>query len=77
VKFTRGMMVEYHAVKGPVDFISDRYITIRFLDRPDPSCRHGRYQSTLCVYREYWDEVRSCVDEEQEEGASEAASDLL
>ena len=77
MKFTRGMMVEYHAVKGPVDFISDRYITIRYVDRPDPSCRHGRYQSTLCVFREYWDEVCSCVDEEQEEGASEAASDLL
>ena len=77
MKFTRGMMVEYHAVKGPVDFISDRYITIRYVDRPDPSCRHGRYQSTLCVFREYWDEVCSCVDEEQEEGASKAASDLL
>ena len=77
MKFTRGMKVQYHATKGWVDFISDRYITICYIDRPDPSCRHGRYQSTLCVFREYWDEVCSCVDEEQEEGASEAASDLL
>ena len=77
MKFTRGMMVQYHATTGWVDFISDRYITICYVDRPDPSCRHGRYQSTLCVFREYWDEVRSCVDEEQEEGASETASDLL
>ena len=77
MKFTRGMVVQYHTTKGWIDFIGDQYITICYVDRPDPTCRHGRYQSTLCVYREYWNEVCSCVDEEQEEGASEAASDLL
>jgi hypothetical protein len=77
VKFTRGMVVEYRTTKGWVDFIGDQYITICYIDIPDPSCRHGRYQSTLCVFREYWNEVCSCVDEEQEEGTSEARSDLL
>ena len=64
MKFTRGMMVTYRTTTGWVDFIGDKYITICYIDRPDPSCRHGRYQSTLCVFREYWNEVCSCMDEE-------------
>ncbi len=51
-----GQVPHHH---GVVDFIGDTYITICYIDLPDPTCRHGRYQSTLWVFREYWDEVCS------------------
>jgi len=71
------MMVQYHHTEGWVNFICDDYITICFIDRPDKHKRNGRYQANLVVFREYWNEVRSCVDEEQEEGTSEATSYFL
>ena len=77
MKFEYGTMVEYHHTKGWVNFICDDYITICFLDRPDKSKRGGRYQANLLVYRNYWDEVRSCVDETKEEQAVEATSYFL
>ena len=75
--FKYGTMVQYRHTKGWVNFISDDYITICFLDEPDKSKRIGRYQSNLVVYHEYWDEVRCCVDEGQEEQKSETTSYFL
>ena len=78
MKFEHGMMVQYHHTEGWVNFIGDDYITICFIDRPDKSKRNGRYQANLLVYRDFWHEVRSCVDEEQEEeGTSEAGGSVL
>jgi len=75
--FKYGMMVEYRSVSGWVNFIDDQYITICYVDRPDRSCHTGRYQANLVVFREYWNEVRSCVDEEQEKQEIEATSYFL
>ena len=77
MKFEYGMMVEYHHTKGWVNFIGDDYITICYIDRPDKSCHTGRYQANLVVFREYWNEVRSCVDETEEEQAVETTSYFL
>jgi hypothetical protein len=55
----------------------DDYITICFIDRPDKHKRNGRYQANLVVFREYWNEVRSCVDETKEEQEDEATSYFL
>ena len=77
MSFKRGTLVQYHHTKGWVNFIGDDYITICFIDRPDASKRNGRYQANLVVFREYWNEVCSCVDEEQEEGTSEAGGSVL
>jgi len=71
------MMVQYHHTEGWVNFICDDYITICFIDRPDKYKRNGRYQANLVVFREYWNEVCSRVDEEQEEGTSEAGGSVL
>jgi len=71
------MMVQYHHTEGWVNFICDDYITICFIDRPDKHKRNGRYQANLVVFREYWNEVCSRVDEEQEEGTSEAGGSVL
>jgi len=77
MKFEHGMMVQYHHTEGWVNFICDDYITICFIDRPDKHKRNGRYQANLLVYRDFWHEVRSCVDEEQEEESSETTSYFL
>ena len=77
MKFEHGMMVQYHHTEGWVNFICDDYITICFIDRPDKHKRNGRYQANLVVFREYWNEVCSRVDEEQEEGTSEAGGSVL
>jgi hypothetical protein len=70
-------MVEYRQTKGWVNFIDDDYITICFMDEPDKSKRIGRYQSNLVVFREYWNEVRSCMDEGQEEQEKQTTSYFL
>ena len=75
--FKYGMMVEYRSTRGWVNFIDDQYITICFLDIPDKTKHNGRYQANLVVFREYWNEVRSCMDEEQEEQKVEATSYFL
>ena len=77
MKFEYGTMVQYHHTQGWVNFICDDYITICFIDRPDKYTRTGRYQANLVVYRDFWHEVRSCVDEEQEERHFPPRSDLL
>ena len=69
--------VVYRHTKGWVNFIGDDYITICYIDRPDRSCHTGRYQANLVVFREYWNEVRSCVDEEQKEQEVETTSYFL
>ena len=51
--------------------MSEYYISIVFKDIPLPesaNSRWGRHYATLIVYPEYWHEIRSCLDEEQEEG---------
>ena len=75
--FKYGTMVQYRHIKGWVNFICDDYITICFLDEPDKTKRNGRYQSNLVVYRNYWHEVRSCVDERQKEQEEQTTSYFL
>jgi hypothetical protein len=77
MNFHYGMMVRYHHTKGWVNFMCDDYITICFIDLPDKHKRNGRYQANLLVYREYWNEVCSCVDETKEEQEVEATSYFL
>ena len=72
--------VTYGKVTGYISFISDDYITICFKDIPLPksaNSRWGRHYVNLLVYSQFWHEVRSCLDEEQEEGHCPPASDLL
>jgi hypothetical protein len=75
--FNYGMMVEYRHTRGWVNFIDDQYITICFLDIPDKTKHNGRYQANLVVFREYWNEVRSCVDEGKEKQEVETTSYFL
>jgi len=75
--FKYGTMVEYRHTRGWVNFIDDQYITICFLDIPDKTKHNGRYQANLVVFREYWNEVRSCVDETKEEQEDETTSYFL
>jgi len=61
----------YHGTCGYISFISEYYISIVFKDIPLPesaNSRWGRHYATLIVYPEFWHEIRSCLDEEQEEG---------
>jgi len=70
----------YHGTCGYISFISEYYISIVFKDIPLPTSensRWGRHYANLIVYPEYWHEIRSCVDEEQEEGYCPPRSDLL
>jgi len=72
--------VEYHGTTGYISFVSEYYISICFRDIPLPTSensRWGRHYANLIVYPEYWHEVRSCVDEEQEERHFPPRSDLL
>ena len=75
--FKYGMIVEYRHTRGWVNFIDDQYITICFLDIPDKTKHNGRYQANLVVFREYWNEVRSCVVKAKEEQEVEATSYFL
>jgi hypothetical protein len=77
MKFIRGMYVKYRDTHGWIDFIGDRYITICFLDIPDKTNHNGRHQASILVYREYWNEVCSCVVETKEEQESETTSYFL
>ena len=77
MKFEYGTMVEYRHTRGWVNFIDDQYITICFLDIPDKTKHNGRYQANLVVFREYWNEVRSCVDERQKEQEEQTTSYFL
>jgi hypothetical protein len=47
------------------------------LDIPDKTKHNGRYQASILVYREHWNEVCSCVDETKEEQEVEATSYFL
>ena len=46
--------VTYGNTKGYISFMCEEYISICFIDRPDPTCRWGRYKTNLVVYRNYW-----------------------
>ena len=72
--------VTYGHVTGYISFISEEYITICFKDIPLPksaNSRWGRHYVNIVVYPDFWHEVRSCVDEEQEERHFPPRSDLL
>ena len=77
MKFQHGMKVEYRGTHGWIDFIDEQYITVCFLDIPDKTKHNGRYQASLLVYCEYWNEVRCCVDQTKEEQAGETTSYFL
>jgi hypothetical protein len=77
VKFKYGMMVMYRHTLGWVDFIDKDYITICYIDQPDRSLHTGRYQASLIVFREYWNEVCCCVDETKEKQEGETTSYFL
>lgn len=77
MKFEYGTHVEYRGTHGWVDFIDEQYITICFLDIPDKTKHNGRYQASLLVFREYWNEVRCCVVETKEEQEGETTSYFL
>ena len=72
--------VKYGEITGYISFISEYYITICFKDIPLPksaNSRWGRHYVNIVVYPQFYHEVRSCVDEEQEEGHFPPRSDLL
>ena len=72
--------VAYGHITGYISFISEEYITICFKDIPLPksaNSRWGRHYVNIVVYPDYWHEVRSRVDEEQEERYVAPRSDLL
>jgi|TARA_B100000085_G_scaffold265311_1_gene272979 hypothetical protein len=72
--------VTYGHVTGYISFISEEYITICFKDIPLPksaNSRWGRHYVNIVVYSNFWHEVRSRVDEEQEERHVAPRSDLL
>lgn len=72
-----GMMVEYRGIHGWINFVEDDYFTICFIDKPDRSLHRGRYQVNLLVFREFWHEVRCCVDETKKEQDDETTSYFL
>ena len=72
--------VQYHHTTGYISFMSEYYISICFKDIPLPeseNSRWGRHYANIIVYPEYWHEIRSRVDEEQEERTSETTSYFL
>ena len=75
--FEYGSQVEYRGNHGWINFVDDHYITICFLDIPDRTKHNGRYQASLLVFREHWNEVRCCVDQTKEEQAGETTSYFL
>ena len=77
MKFKQGTQVEYRGTHGWIDFIDELYITICFLDIPDKTKHNGRYQASLLVFRENWNEVRCCLDQTKEEQESETTSYFL
>lgn len=77
MKFELLQPVQYRETTGYISFIDERYISICFLDVPDSTALWGRYRSCIVVYRGFWHEIRSCVDEEQEEQTISPRSNLL
>jgi hypothetical protein len=77
MKFEHGMQVEYRGTHGWIDFIDEHYITICFLDIPDKTKHNGRYQASLLVYREYWNEVCCRMVKTKEEQEDETTSYFL
>jgi hypothetical protein len=72
--------VEYRGTIGYISFVSEYYITICFKDIPLPdssNSRWGRHYVNLLVYPSFWHEIRSRLDEEQEEKNLPPRSDLL
>ena len=72
--------VTYGHVTGYISFISEEYITICFKDIPLPTSansRWGRHYVNIVVYPDFWHEVRSRLDETEEEGHRPPTSDLL
>ena len=72
--------VQYHTTTGYISFMSEYYISICFMDIPLPeseNSRWGRHYANIIVYPEYWHEIRSRVDEEQEERHFPPRSSLL
>jgi len=69
--------VTYHTTKGYISFMCEDYVTICFIDRPDATCRWGRYKSNIVVYRNYWNEIQSCLPEAEEECKIAPRSNLL
>jgi len=70
----------YHGTCGYISFISEYYISICFKDIPLPTSansRWGRHYANIIVYPQYWNEVRSCLDEVKEKGQEPPRSDLL
>lgn len=56
-KFSVGDEVAYRDIIGVIEHINKEYVTVCFLDRPDPTTKSGKYQACLLVYRSYWDEI--------------------
>ena len=72
--------VIYRNLTGYISFISEYYISICFIDRPLPesaNSRWGRHYVNIVVYPEFWHEIRSCLDEVEEERQEPPRSDLL
>jgi len=72
--------VEYDGITGYISFISEYYVTICFKDIPLPdsaNSRWGRHYATLIVYPDYWHEIRSRLDETEEEQEESPRSNLL
>lgn len=69
--------VKYRGVTGYINFIDDRYITICFIDQPDPYQRWGRKQAKIVVYREYWNEVCCNLGQAEEKQKIAPRSSIL
>jgi len=69
--------VKYHTTKGYISFMCESYVSICFIDRPDPTCRWGRYKTNLVVYSNYWHEIQSCLPKEQEKFEIAPRSSIL
>ncbi len=73
--------VEWDGIKGYISFIDKAYITICFIDQPLPksaNSRWGRHYVNILVYPNHWHEIRSRLDETEEEGIHvPPTSDLL
>tara|TARA_B100001287_G_C22535219_1_gene459356 strand:+ start:361 stop:690 length:330 start_codon:yes stop_codon:yes gene_type:complete len=72
--------VEYQHMTGYISFISEHYISIVYKEvllPDDVASRWGRHYSTIIVYPQFWHEIRSRLDETEEEQEESPRSDLL
>lgn len=69
--------VTYHTTTGYISFITEQYISICYIDRPDPGTRWGRYYANIIVYPDYWHEIRCGLPEAEEEQAIAPRSSIL